>query len=245
MKNLPATVKTLILAFLAIGLTSFLSGSLLAQDTLVKKPQKMMKIKVDIDEDGESVIIDTTFYLDEDFKMDEFQEAMKQYECHMMNLEKYRKHMDVELEGAELEKALQEAHESLEDVYFDMPRGRNFQWSTRTPRRAGHYCTPGNMFFYGKPEGCCESFRLKPPNKGESLNDVFGNIPMSAVKSYKIKETKDGKRITIDVSDDAMFDRDENILIWHGDAPPPPPPPPKIKKEIIIEKDVDREEKPE
>jgi len=245
MKNLPATVKTAFLAFLAVGLIFYLSGSLLAQDTLVKKPQKMMKIKVDVDEDGESVIIDTTFYLDEDFNMEEFEEAMKQYEGQMKNIEKYLKQMHVELEGEELEKALQEAHESLEDVYFDMPSGRNLQWKIRAPRHAEHYCTPGNMFFYGKPEGCCEPFRLKPQNRGESLNDVLGDIPMRAVKSYKIKETKDGKRITIDVSDDAMFDRDENILIWHGDAPPPPPPPPKINKEIIIEQNVDREEKPE
>lgn len=38
--------------------------------------------------------------------------------------------------------------------------------------------------------------------KGETLSDVLGDIPMSKVKSYKITDRKGGKRIVIDVEDD-------------------------------------------
>ena len=38
--------------------------------------------------------------------------------------------------------------------------------------------------------------------KGQTLSDVLGDIPMSKVKSYKITDRKGGKRIVIDIEDD-------------------------------------------
>jgi|GEM_PF-681910 hypothetical protein len=61
------------------------------------------------------------------------------------------------------------------------------------------------------------------PDKGESLSDVLGNIPMSRVKSYKIIDKKGGKRIIIDVQDAQDFGRNNVIYIKsrHPHSPPP------------------------
>ncbi len=159
---------------------------------------KVITVKVDMDGDGNSLTIDTTIIIDENFNIDEFKEAMKEYEVQVINMEKCLKEMD-------------------------------------------QYHKQGNMFFYGEPDMHREMVRVRPPKSGESLSDVLGDIPMRAVTSYKIKETKNGKRITIEVSDDVMDDLHEDILIWTGDVAAPPPPP-KMRKEVFIEKKVEKEE---
>lgn len=241
MKKSLFAVQSVVLALLVIGIMPLSPGNVFAQDTLVKKPQKVMKIKIDMDEDGKSVTIDTTFVVDGNFDMEQFQEAMKEYEIQMKDMEKYVQEMEIELNGEEMQKAMHKAHVVMKDVSCDMPRRKNFH-GTQCHPRFQHSCGPETMHFFGRPEECREMVRIVPPNRGESLSDVLGDIPMSAVKSYKIKETKTGKRITIEVSDDALFDLDEDVIIWHDDvAPPPPPPPPKIRKEVIIEKNADTE----
>jgi len=247
MKKSIRILKPVVFACLAVAMTSLFSVVLLAQDTLEKKPQKVITIKLDMDEDGESYTIDTTIVIDENFDMDEFKEAMKEYEVQVMDMGKCLKEMELELQGEDLEKAMQEIEISLRDVYRDSPPMRAYCRGMRAPHRMDQYQKQRNMFFYGKPDIHREMVRVRPPKRGESLSDVLGDIPMSAVTSYKIKETKNGKRITIEVSDDAMDDLDEDILIWTGDvpSPPPPPPPPKMKRKIFIEKNIEKEEKPE
>ncbi|MBL7110394.1 MAG: hypothetical protein ISS19_00450 [Bacteroidales bacterium] len=214
MKKSLLFVKPIMIPILVFGLTMLFSGSLLAQDTVVEKPRKVVKVKVDLDEEGESFTIDTSYIMEEEFNMEEFEEAMKEYKVQMKDVGKYLQEM-------------------------------NFYRGHRNPHRLEYLHRPGNRYFFGRPEGCYEPVRIHARKKGESLNDVLGDIPMSAVKSYKIKETKNGKRIIIDVSDDAFIGHDEeDIIIWHGDIPAPPPPP-RIKKEVFIEKQVDREEEPE
>ncbi|MBE0647799.1 MAG: hypothetical protein IH596_08445 [Bacteroidales bacterium] len=200
-------VKPVILTLLVVGMTSLFSGILVAQDTLVKKPRNVIKVKVETDKDGESVTIDTVFTIDEDFNMEAFEEAMKEYEVQMKDMGKYLKEMEIELEGEEMEKAMH----------------------------------MGNMHYFGRPEHCFETMRVSPPKRGESLADVLGDIPMSAVTSYKIKETKNGKRITIEIDEDALQDYNEDVIIWTGNIPPPPPPP-RMKKDIIFKKNIEKEE---
>ncbi len=54
------------------------------------------------------------------------------------------------------------------------------------------------------------------PEKGESLSDVLGNIPMSRVKSYKIIDKKGGKRIVIDIEDGPFFDGGKQVIYING-----------------------------
>jgi len=53
-------------------------------------------------------------------------------------------------------------------------------------------------------------------NRGESLSDVLGDIPMSRVKSYKIIDKKGGKRIVIDLEDGPGLSGGENVIYING-----------------------------
>lgn len=77
-----------------------------------------------------------------------------------------------------------------------------------------------NEFFHGPAHG--QQF-FEMPDKGESLSDVLGNIPMSRVKSYKIIDKKGGKRIIIDVQDEQGFGQNNVIYINgnHSHSRPP------------------------
>lgn len=248
MKKVFLIARPIVISILVIAMTSLFSGALFAQDTLAKKPQKVIKIKVDTDKDGKSVTIDTTIIIDENFDMEKFHQAMKEYEAQMKDYEKCMHEMEIELNGEEMEEAMKEVELSLRDVYSDMPQVKTFVRCPRESRYFEQLGKRGDMHFYGRPADCHKTVRISPPKRGESLSDVLGDIPMSSVINYKIKETKNGKRITIEVSDDVLFDSDEDIIIWQGDVappPPPPPPPPKLKKEVLIEKEGENEEKTE
>ncbi|NQV02023.1 MAG: hypothetical protein HQ542_05225, partial [Bacteroidia bacterium] len=126
-------LKPVMLTFMAFSMTLLFSGSLVAQDTVVKKPHKVMKIKVDMDEDGESFTIDTSFVIDEDFTMEQFQEAMKEYEVQMEEMEHYLKEIEIDFEGEEMEKAMKEMKVSLRKAHRDMPGKKNFHQGVSGP----------------------------------------------------------------------------------------------------------------
>ncbi|MBN1199434.1 MAG: hypothetical protein JXA23_08800 [Bacteroidales bacterium] len=247
---IPRQVLPFILVFAMISLSS---GLLKAQDTLAKKPHKVIKIKVDSDEGGESFTIDTTFVIDNDLDMAKFQKAMQKYEMKMQDMENYLEELELELDGEEMEKAIQEAQFEIQKACLHSPRMRYHYRTANEPRYYEQYGRRGNWKFAGQSDLVRDPVRIVAPKRGETLSDVLGDIPMNAVTSYKIKETKNGKRITIEVSDDAIFNHDENIIIWkQGDEvfppPPPPPPPPtqpQLKKEVFIEQNVEKEETPE
>jgi hypothetical protein len=50
-------------------------------------------------------------------------------------------------------------------------------------------------------------------DRGQSLNDVLGDIPMSRVKSYSIKDTKNGKRIVIDLENGPLVEQENKIIV--------------------------------
>jgi hypothetical protein len=101
---------------------------------------------------------------------------------------------------------------------------------------------------FGIPEGYMPYHQFGPMRGGEqTLSDVLGDIPMSNVKSYQIKERKDGKRIVIDLDDEAVLGRHENVYIIREHArhhrherparPPRPQRPERPEKPAEIEHD--------
>lgn len=61
--------------------------------------------------------------------------------------------------------------------------------------------------------------RLQQGGKG-SLNDLIGRIPMERVKSYSVKQLKDGKRITIDVENGPIFENEDDVIIIRNNQRP-------------------------
>lgn len=235
---------------LVLAMGTFSSGLLLAQDTLTKKPQKVIKIKVDADEAGESISIDTTYVIESDADMEKFHQAMMEYEKKMQGMQEHLKNLDIQLDMEEMEKALQEAQFDIQNAYLESPELRYLYRSLDKPCHDREFDWYSDRYVRARPGHKYAPVRIVHPEKDETLSDIIGDIPMSAVKSYRVKETKDGKRITIDISDEALFDRPEEIFIIRGDVPPPPPPPPppaepKLKKEVLIQKEIEKEEHPE
>jgi hypothetical protein len=51
-----------------------------------------------------------------------------------------------------------------------------------------------------------------PDNDEPTLSDVLGDIPMSRVNSYSIKDRKNGKRIIIDIDDAPLVEKQERVV---------------------------------
>jgi|GEM_PF-943584 len=250
MKKAAQSSLPILSIILVLAMTSFSSGLLQAQDTLAKKPQKVIKIKVDADAAGESISIDTTYVIESDADMEKFQQAMMEYEIKMQGIEEHLKDLNIQLDEEEMEKALQEAQFDIQNACLESPKMRYLYRNLDKPCHKREFDWYGDRYIMARPGHRSGPVRIVSPEKGETLSDILGDIPMSAVKSYRVKETKDGKRITIDISDEALFDRPEEIIIIQGDVLPPPPPPPppaepKLKKEVLIQKEIEKEESPE
>ncbi len=90
--------------------------------------------------------------------------------------------------------------------------------------------------------------RLK--EKSESLNDMLGEIPMDQVKSYSIKDTKDGKRIVIELNNEPFIRHHRDVIILRSPRPERMyrrdyDRPQMKKKEIIKEGNPKEEEQPD
>jgi hypothetical protein len=99
--------------------------------------------------------------------------------------------------------------------------------------------------------------RFQGEGEGQSLNDLLGDIPMDRVKHYSIKDTKNGKKIVIELENGPIVEKHNQVIIIREpgrpnrnarkgqknvkvyvtpdspetpDVPPPPPPPPPAKK---------------
>jgi len=162
----------------------FLASHVSAQDSVTKKQQKVITLKVNADKGGKTVTIDTSFTLDENFSEE--------------ILEKILKGNEEQLEE-ELEKMIRICHGPMVKRHADCCRGQ------MGCRRSGWYAEC--------QEGPVKSMKL---TCGETLSDVLGDIPMGAVKSYKIKETHEGKKITIEVSDDYPFYQGRDVFFFRA-----------------------------
>jgi hypothetical protein len=68
--------------------------------------------------------------------------------------------------------------------------------------------------WYGMDGGCDpHMFQFNHQDGGQTLSDIIGDIPMDRVKSYSIKDKKNGKRIVIDIEDAPLMERDNRVII--------------------------------
>jgi hypothetical protein len=175
------------------------SGSLSAQDIVKEQKTKTITIVVDDGENG-----DTTILYSGDFNGDEFLKAQQIFRDQMKDLHSGEFHIK------EYQQAIQEFEdqmELMEDQLGDMELEldlEDFEWAD-SPRLPRVYC---------HPEVEKEMQRIHRMPREETLSDVIGRIPMSAVKSYRVKPTKEGKKIYIEVMDDRMLrDIEKDVII--------------------------------
>ncbi|MBL6949099.1 MAG: hypothetical protein ISR57_00495 [Bacteroidales bacterium] len=229
------------------------SAAIFAQETVSEEKRKVIKLKIGSDGDDEHFTLDTTIVIDENFDEEEFEAYMSNFKEKMKNLQFHMQGLDLhEDQLKDMEKSLQEMEvhlmgvefdaqhlESLADVYehFESPRHMEFYSDSDHPR----------SFRYNWTHDCRDKDIMKfTGKKGESLSDVLGDIPMSAVKSYKIRDTKYGKKIVIEVNDDFPMHHSEDVMIiTRPRVPRIHVKKPKFHREIIIETDSDEDEEEE
>jgi len=149
-------------------------------------------------------------------------------EDHFKDMEKQLKEMEIHLEGIEFDA---DEFEKLINVYEHR----------KIPHHIECFSDHPGLFHYNWiSDRHDKDFMRFKSKKGESLSDVLGDIPMSAVKRYKIRDTKYGKKIVIEVNNDFKMHHSENIIVI---TPPRPPrvhvKMPRHPRKIVIERDSD------
>src|ERR1035438_3856471 len=208
-----ATIMTIILAF--PGFT---------QDTMKKHPQTTVKVKIINEENGKKTVLDTTITSSRSLDSGEIDEIIANLDENMKGMDNGLKELDLSLGKMNLPDS------SMMDSIRKMTRNirimidKNF----KSPHMKWHsqpggfdynfdFDTPGPPEPPEPPEARgehhrhfeyrAEPFEMEPPvpQHDGSLMDLLRNIPMDMIKSFNIKEKKDGTKITIEVGHSSVL----------------------------------------
>ena len=227
-------------------LAIFVISPVFSQETVQKKSQKKVVLKIISDDNGKTTVIDTIMEVPDSAMIDSVKEEIDK----VILVGKGGKHARVKI--------------------HKMPEGFNYDFEIPSPPE----CPMGleeleefdcEVF----APGCDMEDRIldrRAPGldrrvqrlggHGQTLSDILGDIPMERVTSYSIKDRKNGKRIIIDLNDAPMFDNQERVIVIREPirrpvnrnyperrvkvdvnvdddvkldrTPPPPPPPPSV-----------------
>jgi hypothetical protein len=236
---------------LSVVLTIFITHPVHSQDSTKASGNKKVVIiaKIINDKNGKTQEFDTTVNLDHNLKPGEEQQIIKDFE------KKYNDHGDVmnELEVEMRDMKLPDSamvdsiknltdkvirlHKRFGEGHFkhDFPEAFNFDYNFEMPDLEKGLPRIEEFNDENIP-GRNEERRELRREGGESLNDLLGDIPMNRVKSYSIKDTKDGKKITIELKNGPWIENQRKVIIMrsprsegnHRQTQP------QIRKRIII-----------
>lgn len=222
---------------LSIALTIFITRPGFSQDTTKMKGDKKVRIVARIVEDknGKRHEFDTTINLDRKLKPGEEQELMQKFEMRFKDLGEQMKDLEVELNAIKLpDSGMMDSVQQLTERAMKLRGGPgNFHFRRNFSPRAFNYNYNFDMpELPERPQPLIEEFndentpgewneetRRMFKGKGESLNDLLGDIPMDRVKSYSIKDTKDGKRIIIELNKEPIIEHQRDVIIIHSPRP--------------------------
>ena len=170
------------------------------------------KVLIIKDVDGKKTTIDTVFSSKDTIDSKDLEDLMATVHMRMGDVDERMKDFSIYL-GSDNDSTLNDSTGHHKVIYM-------FNGDGRCPRgwaKAGQHAFRYNFEMPEVPElpdfnreFDSDDFRHFAPGvkvitshqKGETLSDVLGDIPMSKVKSYKITDKKGGKRIVIDIEDD-------------------------------------------
>jgi hypothetical protein len=204
------------------------------------KGDKKVRIvaKIVEDKNGKREEFDTTINLDRNMKPGEAEDIMKDFKMRMRDLDEQMKELEADFNEMNFPDSgkMDSAQKHIERTFSDWsgfgnshfrhnfnPREFNFDYNFDFP-------DPGEI-----PQRFLREFRNE---NDRSLNDILGDIPMDQVKSYSIQDTKDGKRIVIELNKEPFTGHHREVIILRS-----PPPErmfkrdynrPRMKKKVII-----------
>lgn len=214
----------------------FIINQGVAQNQSEKDGKQTMKIKVIKEKDGTTTVIDTVITSHEPMGRNEIKELINNLKEDMKELEVGMKNMDMDI-TMKLSDSIEvdSLRKKIEKVIVMSNNCRNGSFN--------YHCSPQeykynfdvetdlpecqDMWQNFDDEQCDmrlpgtqhKVFRFDDDASG-SLNDLLGNIPMERVKSYSIKDHKNGKRIVIDIDDRQTFNSRGNTIIIRGGGKP-------------------------
>jgi len=226
------TNRNILLCLLISGLMTFtLSFDVAAQNSeksLSKKGVVVLKIKKE--DNGKTTVIDTTFNITTPAGQKEFEKFMAKHEEEL-------EHLGDELENIELSVDMPDFPDSMpadsiiKQFRFDCNEARSPHCMWKNKHDGYNYefempCSPDFDFspFQGY-EDFEENFRpgrdmkvLRYNHDSPTLSDILGDIPMDRVKSYSIKDRKNGKRIIIDIEDAPLMENHDRVIIMENNG---------------------------
>jgi hypothetical protein len=228
MKNF-LKLKSIALVILITGLLTFtLSLNVTAQDSSKTKGKKgVVVLKIKKDNNGKTTVIDTTFTISTSGDHKELEEYLKKHEDELENLGEELDNIEVFVDIPDLSdsmpsdsviqhlkfigKDIRSPHIRLKDSHggFDY----DYDFDIPCPRYVSPPSFPGYDGYEGEFFTCPDKRNFQWRNKEQTLSDIIGDIPMDRVKSFSIKDRKNGKRIIVDIEDAPLLEKKEKVII--------------------------------
>ena len=265
MKRIPYYRNIVTVIGIAVALVIFITrpGYSHNQQKDSTKGEKKYRITAKIieDKDGKKQEFDTTINLNHPIDPREEKEMMKEFEHRFRDIGDQMKDLEEEMHASSLpDSGMMDSVRNYTQHFMKSWKGPgkfhlrhmdpdkfDYDFDFSLPEPPEPPMPPSMKEFDDKDLHKIFDYREINPSRRDrqTLNDVIGDIPMDNVKSYSIRETKDGKRITIELKKDPIIERHENVIILrepgnrgHRDGSPRH----EIRKRIII-KSGDKEGK--
>jgi len=220
-------VRRILLCMLVTGLMTFtLSYDVAAQDSEQSSSKKgVVVLKVKKEDNGKTTVIDTTFNITSSAGQKEFEKFMAKHEMELENLGDELENIEVMVDMADFPDSM--AKDSIVKQFRFIgkdARSPCFRWQSKPDGNNYEFdvpCHPDADFnhfqWYDDFENDFRPGRdmkvLRYNHDSPTLSDILGDIPMERVKSYSIKDRKNGKRIIIDIEDAPLLDNQDRVII--------------------------------
>jgi hypothetical protein len=267
-------IRKILLCVLISGLMTFtLSYNTAAQDSeKSSSKKKVVVLKIKKEDNGKTTVIDTTFNIATSTGQKEFEKFMAKNELELEHFSNEPENIEVLVDMADFPDSL--SKDSIVKQFRIIGkdgRSLHYGWEDKSDGYEYDFDIEGSPDFDFSPFQGYRDFEdnfhpgldmevLRNHPNSPTLSDILGDIPMAQVKSYSVKDRKNGKRIIIDIEDAPLLvnenkviiirepgkqshkrahpDRQKKvIMIKSGDSNqmeelevPPPPPPPPPKK---------------
>ena len=226
MKTYSWLKDSMLVIVLATIMTIALTSPVFSQDTLkVKKnPRTVLKLKIIKDENGKKTVIDTTITSSKSLDSGEINDIIANLDDNMKGMDEGLKELDLSLSHMKLPDSAM-----MDSIRKMTARIRIMSKNFKSPHFKWHNQPGGFDYNFNfdtpelpePPEPPCPpdehrhhfDFRVEPFDnespvirRGEgSLLDLLRDIPMDRIRSFNIKEKKDGTRITIEVGREPLL----------------------------------------
>jgi hypothetical protein len=214
MKNLQKFKSIALVMLISVLLTITLTSIAEAQDLLKTKGKKgVVVLKIKKDENGKTTVIDTTFNITTSGGQKEVEEYLKKHEKEFDDQSKEIENLELYVDMSDfsdsiindsVSKYLRLIGRDIKSPHFrlqDRESGFDYDFDVPCFPDVSIPSFPGHEEYEGEFMPERDMRILRYDHKRQTLADMIGDIPMDRVKSYSIKEKKNGKRIIIDIED--------------------------------------------